>query len=78
MDYVKMTNDLGFKDLLCNLLVDCNHVLDNDSSSQHNLIVCVRQQIEQAVVPLLGLKYLTKNIRHVTIVTLAIWREIAK
>ena len=53
IDNVKMTNNLGFKDLLCNLLVDCNHVLDNDSSSQHNLIICVRQQIEQAVVPLL-------------------------
>ena len=33
-------------------------MLDDDSAAQHDLVVGVGEQVEQAVVPLLGLKHL--------------------
>ena len=38
--------DLCFKDLFCNFLVDGDQVLDDNSTSKHDLIICVGEQVE--------------------------------
>ena len=38
-------------------------MLDDDRAAQHDLVVGVGKQVEQAVVPLLGLKHLGYSVR---------------